>query len=602
MEKLTFTGNGGQHITRHPLTSEDVGFLDAVRARRGMLETLAEVDEDILSRMLETGALEDDGCLLDFPEDELHCAIRRQTLLGVTLPVLCGAGAKNIGIQPLLDAMTRYLPSPLDVSPPPGTVQRKDTVQRSKQPQLASPSEESCVVHALPLAGPILSVLAFKVTWNPMVGAQTFVRVYSGVLKRSSGLFNTSTQKRERINKLLVAYADQYIEVESLQAGQIGVIFGFSDTRTGDTLVDDRQAASTKEVLLRTLQLPSIRVPPPVFSMSIEPYGKADEELLKEALNMLVRTDPSLHLDDRSTLGDETGGGQSILSGMGELHLEIAKGRLKDEFKVRAGLGEVRVNFRETLGEGVTEISESLNRVVAGNRLQASCTVKVEKLANSNGDESLPNIIHVEGSSDINEQDEAANARRNALRNGVHAALARGPLTASPMVGVKVTITDDLAARQEAGAIAGLSAVASRAVRSALRQSQVILLEPYMQLVVDCDAEYVGNVVAELTSERQGEISEILQDARDMSASAHAEAAVRCLPELKGDSDSETTNIGMQQKSKIEAVAPLANLVAYSSKLRALTAGGGTFHMSFSGFRPVQPSRQKTILRSLGRT
>ncbi len=609
LELLTFSGPGGQTVTRQSISPEHHMFSESLKARKALIEAVAGLDEPLLEAALESDALEvEDNDTSAISDHQLRAALRRQTISGAAVPVLCGAAAKNIGVQPLLDAIANFLPSPRDVPAVSATLSQSKANLPGKKSVSASEDIATPAANAsrtVSLSDPFLSALAFKVVWNQQMGAQTFVRLYSGTLQRSSGLFNTGTQKKERLSKILLAYADQYIEVERLRAGQIGVILGLQDTRTGDTLVDDKQGASVKQFDLKGLHLPSITVPPPVFSMSIEAQGKSDEAPLKEALDMLVRTDPSLRLDDESVSGKDTGSGQSTLSGMGELHLDIAKGRLRDEFKVRASLGDIRVSYREALAPGTRiKVEEELDRIVGGRMLKAGCTVEIECQSEDGEDVSTSNTIDfLENTtpSDANGTAKEEGAVQEApLRGGAAAALSRGPLSGSPVVNVSVRLSDVKSYGPELTTPAALTTVASRAVRSAFRQASMQLLEPHMDVTVECDHDHVGKVASDLTNEQQGEIVEVLQgDAMDELGGVEENGEVY-LPPASQDEGQSTASTG-HLKASIRARAPLSALVAYSSRLRALTAGSGTFTMSFSGFKAVHGNRRQTILAALGR-
>ena len=612
LEALSFRGPGGEHVKREPLTASHPLHSESLRARKALIESLAAVDETLLESVLDGDALENDQNDTSLvSEAELREALRRQTIEGTVVSVFCGSAARNIGIQSLLDGISDFLPSPRERPAITASVAQAADSNKGKKGgkgQRVAGADEVLPVERISqdvrLEDNLLSVLAFKVVWNPLIGAQTFVRVYSGTLSRTSQLFNTNLQRCERVNKLFLAYADQYIEVQQLRAGQIGVVVGFQDTKTGDTLVDEKQAAQQKAFPLRSLQLPSITIPPPVFTMSIEPHGKNDEAPLREALNMLVRTDPSLRLNDRSVADEETGSGQSTLSGMGELHLDIAKGRLRDEFSVRASLGDVRVSFREALApDQRMEVQEDLDRMFGGKRLQAGCTIVIEPLDES-AEGLTPNELEIvlESTGEASMEGEDSIIKEQALRNGLLAGLARGPLSGSPIVGLRVKLQGLQTFGPENSPPAALTAVASKALRTALRKAQVMMLEPFMNLQIQCDEVHLGKVVSNLTNDHQGEIVQIVQgDSPDVQQAVAAIDDKTYLPPEFGLGQSLSDGDHSRQKTVIHAKAPLSSLAAYSTRLRAITAGSGTFRMSFSSFQGVQQARKEAILRELGR-
>lgn len=637
MERLTFSGPAGESIARAPLAEDDPAYASAIEACAALVETVASVDETLLEEMLLADSMDSSGV----SEETLRLAIRRQVLVGTIVPVFCGSGARNIGIQPLLDGIADFLPSPIDRPPVEATgLRRQEAPKTAKEKRAARsavvphpPAREAFLVSR---TDPHLSMLAFKVVWTPQMGAQTFVRVYSGTLHSSSSLFNTRTQTRERMSKIFLPYADAYIEVDKLQAGQIGVVVGLSETATGDTLIDEKQAlassnrnkkAQEPSIALRSLELPRITIPPPVFSMSIAPHGKADEKDLQTALTMLVRTDPSLRLDDQSISGDGAGSGQSTLSGMGELHLEIARGRLRDEFRARASLGDIRVSYRETIQQAVSQ-GELLDRAIGGRPMKAGCVVEIEPLPEPDDDadeataaasaRSSENVVEIdladarlaeaiEDPIDDNEAnpDSPAAAVERALRSGVRAALLRGPLSGCAVVKVKVRVHSVETYGSDVTPPAALQACVSRAIRQALQKADPVLLEPYMDVSVALPSGAVGAVVGDITGTQQGEVVDISQVASGDSVAGTASALeqVYLPPEVIHTSLSAGDTAAQSgDKSVILARAPLSNLVAYSSRLRALSAGGGTFTMTFHGFRPMQIQKQRNVLREMGRS
>ncbi|KAJ1028626.1 hypothetical protein NDA16_001792 [Ustilago loliicola] len=439
----------------------------------------------------------------------LRQAIRRQTLSGTILPVLCGSAARNIDVQPLLDAIADYLPSPADKAEVVGTVASSSSTPQSKGSAKGEDTTSTGKEVAISLNDNRTIALAFKVVHDKRRGPTTFVRVYSGTLHRSSVLFNTTTGARERLSRVMFPFADQYVETATVRAGQIGVILGLRDTRTGDTLVDISSTPSTSSPAsskpgskpldvteAKLLRLKRVHIPPPVFSMSLEPASKSDVDSVSEALNLLIRTDPSLRLDEAGASAG-TGTGQTVLSGMGELHLEIAKDRLANEFGVNARMGAVRVSYRETLDEGLgwLQVQETVERELAGKKIKIGAKMRVRALGEDemhriNGAEAVTfggNIVNISFSPESTP--DRANAGKQAskgeeadieayladsprqskskssskdttpittttglpgmdpttlatlFKTGMVAALSRGPLTSNPLMGLEISIS-----------------------------------------------------------------------------------------------------------------------------------------------------------------
>lgn len=481
-----------------------------------------------------------------------------------------------------------------------------------------------------------------------------------GTLSRSSTLLNTTTHTKERLSKLLLPYADQLIETDEIGAGQIAVLLGLRDTRTGDTLVDSR--ASSSKVApwaghAKDLRLRRVDVPPPVFSMSVEALSKSDEPSVKDALDMLVRTDPSLRLDDGSSSStDGSGGlgaagtGQTVLSGMGELHLEIAKDRLTGEFGAKANLGGVRVSYRETVvgeeegAEAETVMSEMLDREMMGKPLKAGLELRLRRLSaeeDGPGDETLGgNLIAIELDEELerggNEKSASAVAKRSdevldgaairqAIRAGLVAALSRGPLTSNPLSGLHITVSQVQTFGQDLTPAKALSFAASSALRKAVKERGAKMMEPVMKLRVTCQEAHLGKVVGDLTSEQHATVEQVDHEGLaeqgaegagggDTTANrlqgvylpppptnATLESSSSSSPSSDASGSFELSPSDARHRTTIHALAPLARLVSYSSRLRALTAGSGTFTMQLAGFQTVGNDREREILTSLGR-
>ncbi|KAK0562354.1 Ribosome-releasing factor 2, mitochondrial [Tilletia horrida] len=720
LQVLSFSGDANHEVQRVALASSHPLFEHAIRARNRLIETLAEQDESLLERYLDvseelTGEDVAQQLRAISASEHLRPALRRQTAQGTIIPVLCGAAARNFGVQPLLDAISQYLPSPAEaaaVAAQHGENAAKDG-DVSFLPATHGASGGGKNLH--PLHQRDLAALAFKVVWDKRRGPITFVRVYSGTLSRTSTLFNTTTQTRERLAKVFLPFADQYVETPALRAGQIGVIMGLRDTRTGDTLIDARNATSALpssdksskrgttgggNSVTKTLRLRPIHVPPPVFSMSIEPESKSDEASVTEALSMLVRTDPSLRLDDGSSSDGgfgSAGTGQTVLSGMGELHLEIARERLANEFGVRARMGSVRVSYRETLdgdgpasaeGEGV-QVEEVWEKEVGGKKLKAGCTLMVRRLneeAGEVGDAATGGnkiVVQIDEDVDDDGQDELAQVlaepiarghkrakggrgsqaspdadgeaevggsdgvldsemMRHAFTTGLIAGLARGPLSSNPLTGLHITLSEPRLFGPDLSPPRALSMAAGAALRRAIKaaappappsessetgsgpfgsgpargRTGARMMEPVMKVRIECDASHMGKVVSDVTAEQAGSVVDVeqpsaeagnLASSSDGSGSSLEDVKVYIPPHNLGpSSSSSSSSSGLSPSASrnriiIHALVPLARLVSYSSRLRALTGGMGTFTMELHGFAQTSQEREKQILRELGK-
>ncbi|KAI8919821.1 P-loop containing nucleoside triphosphate hydrolase protein, partial [Powellomyces hirtus] len=345
------TGSVVTRTTFAPAQDERL-YAECLAAREALVEALSDIDERIVEIFLDC-----DGDHLQIPAAELRAALRRVTVSGKGIPVLCGASFKNIGVQPVLDAVCDYLPSPSERPPP----------------QAISPTGEEVPCR---LEDKELCALAFKVTHDAKRGPLVFVRVYSGTLERGETLVNSGSGVKERASKVLQMYADDYEEIPGVTAGNIAAVSGLKETATGDTLLSFRDK--------RKLTLDTIAIPPPVFVRSCEPATTADERALGPALKALVREDPSVHV----SFDEETG--QTLISVMGELHLEITADRLEETHKVNCKMGRVQISYRESVdlaeGASVTR-SVAYDRQTFGKRSRVDVTLRVERLRAPDDDE-----------------------------------------------------------------------------------------------------------------------------------------------------------------------------------------------------------------------
>lgn len=629
----------------------DQGFADEIRkARMALMELLSEFDDQIVEKYLEY----DDDHLAIQPEDIVE-SLRRclQDASSRMVPVYAGASFKNIGVQPLLDAIVDTLPSPQEAADPEVSVgaingRLKALIAGNlllEAPDSNPPKSKKAVVPARKSKAALVEnleacALAFKVVNDPRRGVLVYVRVYSGTINRNASLFNTNLQISEKAPRLLRMYASDALDIPTIPAGQIGVILGLKHARTGDTLVSyiGTNPKTGPPAPLNTLQLRPIEVPPPVFFASIEPHSLSEQKAVADALALLLREDPSLHcsVDEES--------GQTLLSGMGELHLEIARDRLVQDFKAKASMGRIEIGYRECLQSSSSIETAMFDRETAGRKGKAGCTASAGRFVGDDEAAStvVPNIessvhqdgncvtVSVVGSTGLVEDSESSGSLLpphlplttvyTALANGAFAALARGPRYTYAMYGTKVTLTLDPTLHVFANETtpATLSSAARLATQAALKnaaaQGGTALMEPVMNVIISVDEASLGAVVHDISSSRGGHIVS-LDDADVIDASTHGEMSREDLPlidirkvyappdpfaasSVAGGEDLDMASGGNRQRS-ITAKVPLKEMVGYLKHLRSLTGGRGTFVMSVDRFERMGGQREKALLKDL---
>jgi len=481
---------------------------EAEKRRATMVEAVAEKDEQVLKAYLENP---------DVSAEVLKGGIRRATLAGALVPVVCGAAFRNKGIQPLLDAVVDYLPSPLDVPPVQGH----------------HPKTHKEVFREVSDFEP-LAALAFKIATDPYVGKLTFVRVYSGVLKKGQNVFNPRVQKRERLGRIVELHANHREDVEELHAGEIGGIAGLKNVTTGDTLCAENQPVS----------LERIHFPEPVIAMAIEPKTQADREKLNDSLLALMEEDPTFRI---STDPDT---GQTLINGMGELHLEIIRDRLLREFKVQASAGRPMVAYRETI-RTPARAEHVFQREIGGHGQFGRVVLEMDPLARGTG-----NATEFEVSTN-----KIPNEFRRAIEDGVQDGLLTGVVANYPLVDIRVRVVDGAFHPVDSTEVAFRSA-AVMALRDAARAAQPVLLEPIMKLEIITPEEYLGDVLGDING-RRGRVREI--EARDVA-------------------------------QIIRADVPLAELFGYATSLRSLTKGRASYSMEPEKFEVVPETLQHSLL------
>src|SRR2546421_9048321 len=494
---------------------------DAKHYREQLIEKVSEADDKILEKYLH-------GQGDEITEDEIKAALRKrvnssvrsQKNEGAFVPVICGSAFKNKGVQPLLDAVVDFLPSPLDVPAIAGLDPTK--------------KEETIIERPASDDAPF-SALGFKIMTDPFVGQLCFFRVYSGVLSAGSSVYNATKQRTERIGRLLKMHANKREEIEEVRAGDIAAAIGLKETRTGDTLCEESHP----------IILEAMRFPNPVISVAIEPKTKADQDKLRIALAKLSEEDPTfrVHTDAETA--------QTIISGMGELHLEIIVERMRREFKVDANVGRPQVAYRETVRKRVEYIEGKFIRQTGGRGQYGHVVIHLEPGEPGTGFVFEDNIV---GGSIPKEY-------IGPVEQGVKEALENGVLAGYPMGDVKVELVDgsfhDVDSSEMAFKIAG-----SMAVKEAARQAHPILLEPIMDVEVVTPSDYMGDVIGDLSA-RRGKIG------------------------------------GMKQRAHAHIVAarvPPARMFGYSTTLRSMSQGRAIYSMQFSHYQEVPKTKAEEIV------
>jgi elongation factor G len=616
--KWTEGGDGKsiQTFILDQLAHEDASLhSELIKARGALVEALCEFDEELLEIWL---ACNDDS--LAVPAQAIRDSLRRCVLdgSGRLIPVFSGASFRNIGVQPLMDAVDDLLPNPTERPDPEISIgNQKGSLSDLLQGRLSITPNKSL---SKKLASPLSLVaqiegcaLAFKVVNDPRRGVLVYIRVYSGLIKRNSALWNTNLHVTERAQRLLQMQASDAIEISHIATGQIGVIAGLKHARTGDTLIS-YPGVNPKlgpPAPLNTLQLRPINVPPPVFFAAIEPHSLSEEKTVADILGLLLREDPSLHVN----VDEESG--QMLLSGMGELHLEIARDRLVNDFKAKATMGNIEISYREcVLGPGTMPHRVVFDREVAGKKGKAGCRASIEP----RHDVSLEteHTIHLDGNVIKIQLPESSYDEdgiellppnlsfitlRTALINGAKAALARGPRRAFPLHASHIAITFDPVTDYFGNdtSAAALSSAARLAVQAALKEAfdnnNIGLMEPVMNVVISCDEASLGAIVHDLSSARGGHVLSLDNDSSEESPSdvPQIDTSRIYAPPDPFTSSSGADRAGPGQQRQVTARVPLKEMVGYLKHLRSLTGGRGTFIMSVDRFERLSGPREKAF-------
>ncbi|MBB3214776.1 elongation factor G [Herbaspirillum sp. Sphag1AN] len=466
--------------------------------RENMVEAAAEASEDLMNKYLEEG---------DLTEADIKAAIRQRTIAGEIVPMMCGTAFKNKGVQAMLDGVIEYLPSPVDIPPVPGLDEDDEPTVRK-----AEDTEK-------------FSALAFKIATDPFVGQLCFIRCYSGTLNSGDTVLNSVKSKKERIGRIVQMHANQREEIKEMLAGDIAAVVGLKDTTTGDTLCDDKSVVVLERMVF----------PEPVISQAVEPKTKADQEKMGLALNRLAAEDPSFRVrtDEES--------GQTIIAGMGELHLDIIVDRMKREFNVEATVGKPQVAYRETIRKTCEEIEGKFVKQSGGRGQYGHVVLKIEPQEPGKGFEFVDAI-------------KGGTVPREfipAVEKGVRETLNTGVLAGYPVVDVKVTLFfgsyHDVDSNENAFRMAG-----SMAFKDGCRKASPVILEPMMAVEVETPEDYAGTVMGDLSSRR---------------------GMVQGMDEIAGGGG-----------KIIKAEVPLSEMFGYSTSLRSATQGRATYSMEFKHY------------------
>jgi elongation factor G len=489
---------------------------DARAARDRMIEAVAEVDDGVMAKFV-AGQ--------EPTSDELRAGLRRATVAMKAVPVICGSAFKNKGVQPLLDAVVDFLPSPADISSVSGVDPETD------KPQTRRAADDEA-----------FAALAFKIMNDAFVGQLTFFRVYSGTLDAGSTVYNATKGKRERIGRLLRMHANKREDIKTIEAGNIAAAVGLRVTTTGDTRCDEKH-----QILLEQMQFAT-----PVISQAIEPRTKADQDKMGIALSRLSVEDPTfrVHTDEET--------GQTIISGMGELHLEIIVDRMRREFKVDAKVGKPQVAYRETITQTVIEEYKHVKQT-GGHGQYGHVKLRVEPNQRGQGFVFLNEIVGGVIPKEF----------IPAVEKGVREACDRGVLAGFPLVDVKVALVDGSYHDVDSSAMA-FELAGSMALREAARRANPVLLEPIMHVEVVTPEEYMGAVIGDLNA-RRGQIREL--------------------------------TVGMQPQHGVQTVTaevPLSQMFGYATEVRSATQGRATHTMEFGHYAPVPSHVAEGIVVRMG--
>ncbi len=504
-----FEGNFGENISEVPIPENEQERVTQYRGE--LLEKIAEASDELMDKYLNGGT---------FSVEEIRAAIRTLVLKSEMYPVLCGSALGNIGVQKMLDAVTYYLPSPLDVP----AIEATEVDDKEKKIAVHASDDE-------PFSG-----LAFKVATDPFVGKLIFFRVYSGSVKSGSYIINTSSGEKERIGRIVRLHANSREEVEEVFAGEIAAAIGLKNTRTGDTLAAEN----------RPLLLENITFPDPVISVAIEPKTKQDQEKMGMALQKLAEEDPTFKVfTDEETL-------QTIIAGMGELHLDIIVDRMRREFKVEANVGAPQVAYREAI-KGTAEAEGKYVKQSGGRGQYGHCWLRIEPLP-ADGPDRFEFIDEIKGGIVPREYIPA-------IEKGVKDSMTKGVLAGYPLENIRVAVYDGSYHEVDSSEIA-FKLAASMAFADAVKKAKPVIMEPIMAVEVLTPEQHMGDVIGDINSKR-GQVEEMTE---------------------RG------------QAKVIRAKVPLSNMFGYVNNLRSMSSGRASYSMEFSHYAEVPKNVEQEII------
>lgn len=516
MQLVTYGDDLGTKIERVPIPTDLMD--EAVAAREAMVEKIIESDDFLTEKFL----MEE-----EITDEDLRAGLRAATIANRAQPLLVGSALKNKGVQLLLDAVIDYLPSPLEIPPVNGTNPDND------EPQLRHATDDE------PLAA-----LVFKIATDPYVGRLAFFRVYSGVLRSGTSVENTTKGKKERIGRLVRMFADRRDDIEEVHAGDIAAALGLKDTFTGETLSDPDQP----------IVLEKIAFPAPVIEVAIEPKTRADQDKMGEALRKLAEEDPTFVV----SVDEQTN--QTLIKGMGELHLEVLVDRMLREFKVDARVGRPRVSYREAITQPV-RVDTTFKRQTGGSGQYARVVVEFEPLTAEEMEQLEKDKPYI-----LVDEIKGGSIPKEWIKptfHGMEEAMRGGVIAGYPVIGVRARLVDgafhEVDSSEMAFKIAG-----SMCLKEGVQKARPILLEPVMKVEVVAPDDYTGDIIGNLSS-RRGEIKGM---------------------EPRGEG-----------ASSIRATVPLANMFGYATDIRNMTQGRGSFTMEFEGYNPVPANVQEEIIK-----
>ncbi|KEF60463.1 ribosome-releasing factor 2, mitochondrial [Exophiala aquamarina CBS 119918] len=632
-------GGDGKGMQRIPLSMLDRDHPEVAtelkRARAALVELLSEHDDQLVEAFF---AMEEDHLAITPPqilESLRRCLLQEESMI---IPVFAGASFRNIGVQPLLNAVNNLLPSPVERPDPEISLGRtkgglaelvKGELTVKNDPGTTKLNKQGQQLTAAALGNTLQGcALAFKVVNDARRGVLVYVRVYSGSIERNALLYNTNLQNSERAGTLLRMYASESVPVQTLKAGEIGVIAGSKYARTGDTLIAYSGNKAVPPEPLNLLQLRPINVPPPVFFAAIEPNSLREEKDMHEKLGLLLREDPSLQV----TQDEDTG--QTLISGMGELHLEIAQDRLVNDLKAKARMGKIAIGYREMVPGASKSITKILDGDRAATKGKGGCEALVEQLdqakdtAHSETDncrayEQDGNLVVIQAPS-LDKKGRPVNFDNVALPlhltlpeiqaayiNGALAALSRGPSYSYPLRNTKVTLTlrpeehifgteTTYASLTSAARLATIAAF-----KDATRNTPTLLMEPVMNVDISVNEDSLGSIIQDISSSRGGQIVSLgdHEEAGADSNGGRKHIDVGRIYAPKDPFESASSNIGehaqVNPQRTVKAKVPLREMVGYLKHLRSMTGGRGTFVMSVDRFEKMTGQREKALVAEL---